>query len=244
MEESIFNNQKKEETDSSSDEEDSSILLRPTSEFRKEFHNPAEFLFTLELEENWKVIKEEFQNLNEQLFHPWPEQNLYKQNGEKGKGWDVFGLYAFGKKHFRNTRLCPKTTEIVERIPGMSTAAFSILTPGSRILPHVGYYGYSELVLRCHLGLIIPSKKEECFLTVGPCQQSWEEGKCMVFDDTFLHSATNHSDETRVVLLLDFSAGELPEGCEEFVDEKPVIDQRGYLDVITAQYGYGINDAE
>lgn len=66
----------------------------------------------------------------------------------------------------------------------------------------------------------------------------------MVFDDTFLHSATNESNVTRVVLLLDFSAGELPEDCKEFVSEKPIIDQRGYLDIITTKYGYGIKEQD
>jgi hypothetical protein len=27
-----------------------------------------------------------------------------------------------------------------------------------RIVPHVGYYGYSEMVLRCHLGLLVPEQ--------------------------------------------------------------------------------------
>ncbi|PRP84091.1 aspartyl/asparaginyl beta-hydroxylase-like dioxygenase [Planoprotostelium fungivorum] len=248
--------------DTSDDDDDGTLssLLAPATGYRKEFHHAPDFDFTKELEENWQVIRTEFEELNNQLFHPWPEQNLYKQNGIKGKGnltlplsiivptqtgWDVFGLYAFGKKHFRNARLCPRTTEMIERIPGMSTAAFSILTPKSRIVPHVGYYGYSEMILRCHLGLIIPKEKEACYLSVGPFNQHWEEGRCMVFDDTFLHSATNNTEETRVVLLLDFSAGSLPEGCEELVEEKkPPIDQTAYLDQITAQYGYGIKEDE
>ncbi len=61
-----------------------------------------------------------------------PEKNLYQKDGKTGEGWDVFGLYAFGKKHARNATLCPKTLELVEKIPGMSTAAFSVLNPHSR----------------------------------------------------------------------------------------------------------------
>mmetsp|Transcript_1875 Transcript_1875/g.2418 ORF Transcript_1875/g.2418 Transcript_1875/m.2418 type:complete len:274 (+) Transcript_1875:40-861(+) len=207
---------------------------------RKEFHNPQDFSFTKDLEENWQTIRNEFLAVNSALIHPWPEHNLYKQQGEEGKGWDVFGLYAFGKKHYRNSKLCPVTCKIVESIPGMSTAAFSILNPHSKIIPHVGYYGYSDVVLRCHLGLIVPPHPELCYLRVGQYRQSWEEGKTMVFDDTFIHSAINNTDMTRVVLLLDFSAGPKPEQEGNQPEEELTIDQRGYLDAITAQYGYGV----
>ena len=31
----------------------------------------------------------------------------------------------------------------------------------------------------------------------------WEEGKCIIFDDSYEHEAWNKSDETRVVLIID-----------------------------------------
>jgi len=192
------------------------------------------------LEKNWEVVKKEFLALQESLFHPWPEANLYKKNGIEGEGWDVFGLYAFGKKHYKNSKLCPETTKIVEKIPGMSTAAFSILNPGARIVPHVGYYGYSEMVLRCHLGLIVPPE-ELCWLQVGQFKQSWEEGKTLVFDDTYTHSAVNNSDLARVILLLDFNGGPRIDDKNSDISE-PTADQSDYLDMITAKYGYGIKD--
>jgi aspartate beta-hydroxylase len=34
-------------------------------------------------------------------------------------------------------------------------------------------------------------------------EHAWEEGRCVTFDDTFLHEAWNRSDETRVVLIVD-----------------------------------------
>lgn len=41
-----------------------------------------------------------------------PESDLFKQKDEEGKGWSVFGLYAFGKKHARNAALCPRTLQV------------------------------------------------------------------------------------------------------------------------------------
>jgi len=152
-------------------------------------------------------------------------------------------LYAFGKKHYKNVKLCPETTKIVEKLPGLSTAAFSILNPRSKILPHVGYYGYSEMVLRCHLGLYVPPA-DQCWLGVGDKQQSWKAGRCLIFDDTFIHTAVNTSDITRVILLLDFNTGiKLPSSYKE--KQKEGIehpDQTEYLDKITSAYGYGQKD--
>jgi len=196
---------------------------------RAEYHDPYIWDFTTVLENNADIIKKEFENLEQSLFHPWPEIDLFKKGDQKGKGWDVFGLFAFGKVHPTNIELCPKTYEIVKNIPGCSTAAFSVLTANSKILPHVGYYGYSEMVLRCHLGIKIP---KDCYLLVNSIAKTWEDGKTLVFDDTYLHSAVNNSNVDRVILLLDFSTG-IP------VDSQPEVrSQSDYLDQITSKFGY------
>jgi len=77
---------------------DSNPTLDGLSISRKEWHHPAQFSFTKELEDNWLEIKREWEELEKSLCHPWPERELYQKEGKKGEGWDVFGLYAFGKK--------------------------------------------------------------------------------------------------------------------------------------------------
>ena len=98
------------------------------------------------------------------------------------------------------TELCPRTAELVQQIPGMVTAMFSILSPHKHILAHRGPY---KGVLRYHLGLIVPSDKEACRIRVGDEIRHWEEGKSMVFDDTYEHEVWNDTDELRAVLFLD-----------------------------------------
>jgi ornithine lipid ester-linked acyl 2-hydroxylase len=161
---------------------------------RKTFYEAAEFNFALHLETNWKKIREELAALKGEHFIDWSERYLYKE------GWQTFGLYAFGVKIDKNCRLCPETTKLVETIPGLVTAGFSALAPGTHIAPHTGY---PEGLLRCHLGLVIP---EDCAIRVSGDTRSWDEGKCLVFDDTWDHEAWNKSDRTRVILLLDFKA--------------------------------------
>ena len=83
---------------------------------------------------------------------------------------------------------------------------FSKLTPGAHIPPHRG-------MLNCrligHLPLIVP---DGCWLRVGNETRRWEEGKLLIFDDSFEHEAKNDSDQTRIVLLFDIWRPELNDG--------------------------------
>ncbi len=157
------------------------------------FLDTADFPFAAELEAGAPVIRGELDALLEDdPFSPWPERELY------GQGWDVFGFYFFGNKIADNCSKCPRTTDFVEEVPNLTTAGFSRLAPNTRIVPHVGY---TDTVLRCHLGLIAPP---DCALRVGGETRRWKENTCLIFDDTVEHEAWNESGEDRVVLLLDF----------------------------------------
>ena len=158
--------------------------------------DPEHYPFTADLERNWQIIRDEMIALRSTGFIAWPEKSLY---GEAG--WSTFGLYAFGHKQAANCALCPRTTALVESIPGMSMAGFSRLDPGARIKPHVGYDEYSRYVLRLHLGL---ETNWDCGLRVANETRGWEEGKTLIFCDAVEHEAWNRGTITRAVLLLDF----------------------------------------
>ena len=156
------------------------------------YYESRQFPFVASLEEHYAAIRAEFSRLGPSDLMPWPERGLY------GSGWTVFGLHAFGQRIAMNCARCPVTSRLVEQVPGLKSAGFSALAPGTRIAPHEGY---SRAVLRCHLGLLVPAR---CALRVGTEERRWEEGRCLVFDDTVEHEAWNLSDRMRVVLLLDF----------------------------------------
>lgn len=165
---------------------------RPWSEpGSRPFYDIADFPFTAELEANWEAIRREFEALDQGQLIDWPEE-IYKGS------WSVYGLYAFGEKLEENCGRCPVATRVIEGIPGLTTAGFSVLMPGSRILPHLGY---TNTVLRCHLGLIVP---DGCRIRVGDQIREWEEGKTMVFDDTLEHEVWHDGTTPRIILLLDF----------------------------------------
>jgi beta-hydroxylase len=119
----------------------------------------------------------------------------------KAKNWRTFILYGFGQKMEKNAQMAPVTTRLLERIPTLQTAWFSILAPGYHIPAHTGV---SKGILRVHLGLIIPKDREKCRIRVGDQIVAWREGEIFVFDDTYNHEVWNDTDEERVILLFDF----------------------------------------
>ena len=86
-------------------------------------------------------------------------------------------------------------------IPGCTTAFFSILSPRKKIPPHRGAWAG---VLRMHLGLIVPEPRKRCRIRIADQVHTWQEGRCLVFDDTYNHQVWNNTDGYRVVLFVDF----------------------------------------
>lgn len=155
------------------------------------------------LEYNYQTFKKEFNNIDKELLFAWPETKIYK--GE----WLTFGLYFESKIIEPNISLCPYTVNILDNIPGLVNAGFSILKPQTYIKPHIGY---SDKVYRYHLGIDVPqSKKYECGLIIYNNDVpnlnedfiKWEEGKAFSFNDRIRHSGHNYTNKDRVILLLD-----------------------------------------
>jgi beta-hydroxylase len=84
----------------------------------------------------------------------------------------------------------------------LKVAFFSILAPHKHIPEHRGKH---KGLIRYHLGLKIPASPDCCGLRVADQVVHWQEGKSLLFDDTFLHEAWNDSDTYRVVLFLDIA---------------------------------------
>jgi aspartate beta-hydroxylase len=115
------------------------------------------------------------------------------------KNWSVFMLYLLGHKPEANRALCPKTCAVLDRIPGLIQAFFSVLDPGKSVPPHEGpYYGY----LRYHLALQVPADNPPKLVVAGQ-DYVWKEGEAVLFDDSHMHEVVNHSSGTRAVLIVD-----------------------------------------
>jgi len=115
-------------------------------------------------------------------------------------GWKTFFLFGYGFRSEANCARCPRTAALVGRVPGMTTAFFSILSPHKHIGEHRGPW---RGVLRYHLALRVPEPASACGITVGGETAHWQEGRSLLFDDGYEHSAWNDTDDVRVVLFMD-----------------------------------------
>jgi aspartyl/asparaginyl beta-hydroxylase (cupin superfamily) len=185
-------------------------ILAPIERFigQRSLVGDAQF-FTLErfpwvehIERNWETIREELQGVLEDREALPNFQDISKDQIEitDDDRWKTFFLYGYGFEAKLGVEICPRTAALMREIPGMTTAMFSILSPRKHILDHRGPY---KGVLRYHLGLIVPRDAAACRIRVGDEIRHWEEGKSMIFDDTFNHEVWNDTDETRVVLFVD-----------------------------------------
>ena len=166
------------------------------------FFETAQFPWVEHIERNWTVIRDELAVLLEDHDALPNFQDISKDQIEitNDDRWKTLFLYGYGFEAKLGVELCPKTAALMREIPGMTTAMFSILSPRKHILDHRGPY---KGVLRYHLGLIVPEDAPSCRIRVGEDIRHWEEGKSLIFDDTFNHEVWNDTDETRVVLFVD-----------------------------------------
>ncbi|MGH8320942.1 MAG: aspartyl/asparaginyl beta-hydroxylase domain-containing protein [Gammaproteobacteria bacterium] len=173
------------------------------------FFSTDQFQWIPELELHTTEIRDELQSLLEEsdVFEAYV--NLDHEDTRQWKtlnhsqDWSSFHLYRAGKSLVENCQRCPVTADVLARLPLVKIeghapeAFFSILKPGTHIPPHHGLGNYK---LAVHLPLIIPA---DCAIRAGHETRAWEEGKCLIFDDSFQHEAWNNSKQIRAVLIFE-----------------------------------------
>jgi aspartate beta-hydroxylase len=118
--------------------------------------------------------------------------------------WRSYHLYRHGLPVSDHLARCPHTATALAQLPLMQIpdhapeAMFSLLAPKTSIPPHTGVINGR---LTVHLPLIVPA---DCgALKAGDEARGWDEGRCLIFDDSFVHEAWNHSEHLRAVLIFD-----------------------------------------
>jgi len=155
---------------------------------------------------------------NTALFQPFhsavyehANNNSGTTNNKQQAEWSSIYLYHQGIKQVQTCQtLFPITTNILEtQCPhlikrcGFGSVYFSKLKPNTRVVEHCGP---TNVRLRCHLPLLVPNVSgsssssssskasllrgsKSSYLQVDKYCISWEEGKPILFDDSFTHSA-------------------------------------------------------
>ncbi|XP_030204449.1 aspartyl/asparaginyl beta-hydroxylase isoform X8 [Gadus morhua] len=152
------------------------------------------------LERGWKAIREEVLavlDLKTGLFMP-EEENL-RERGE----WGQYTLWQQGRKAGDACRSVPKTCSLLERFPEATNCKrgqikFSVMQPGTHVWPHTGP---TNCRLRMHLGLVVPEKG--CRIRCTNQTREWEEGKVLIFDDSFEHEVWQEAASYRLILIVD-----------------------------------------
>ena len=147
-------------------------------------------------DENYDIIYEELTTIYDkhpEVWHGWLENEL-----------NIFPFYFFGKWCSMAKKLCPRTCEIIKKIPTdlLKTAAFSCLQPLSQIQPHKGWGDLANNILRCHYGISVP---DNCGCVCDNFVKLHENRKWLVFDDSKTHSSYNFSknNEKRIIIIID-----------------------------------------
>ena len=81
------------------------------------FEPIEDFPFLAPLSAGWRDISEELNALDPAHFIGWPETDIYTGD------WTVFPFYKFGEKIALTCAICPRTTALIETVPGMVSLA-------------------------------------------------------------------------------------------------------------------------
>jgi aspartate beta-hydroxylase len=176
------------------------------------YHDPYLQPWASTLREAWTEIRDEAASLLAEDapledflgLKPGERNEAYLSGDGPAPAWDAFFFYRHGKRYDANHARCPRTSALLESIELCRIAdqapeiCFSVLRPGSTIMPH---HGVTNTRLVFHLPLIVPSDCALNILDAGA--HHWVAGEPMMFDDTFRHEAWNRSGQTRVILLMD-----------------------------------------
>ena len=153
------------------------------------------------LEANWREIQQECDLLlaERNAIPPLSEVSPHHQRIDVENRWKSFFFEAHGYRVEQNRLRCPRTAALLDQIPDLVTAFFSVMEPGAHVPRHKGI---TKALLNAHLGLRIPAGVDKCRIAIRRVNYGWEEGRLLVFDDTFKHEVWNETDRPRAILFV------------------------------------------
>jgi beta-hydroxylase len=162
--------------------------------------NVADFPELATLRDNWQTIRDEALNLLSQGHITMATaHNDLGFNSFFKTGWKRFYLKWYDAPLPSALEHCPISVALVEKIPTVHAAMFAVLPPGSKLNPHRDPFAGS---LRYHLGLSTPND-DACRIYIDGHMYSWRDGQDIVFDETYVHSAVNDTNQTRIIFFCD-----------------------------------------
>ena len=152
------------------------------------------------LRRNWRTIRDEARALHEggRIGQSDRHDDVYGNSLFK-RGWRRFYVKWYGDVLPSAREWCPRTVALLETIPAVHAAMFTLVAPHSRLGKHRDPFASS---LRYHLGLVTPNS-EDCRIYVDGVPYAWRDGEAVVFDETYVHWVENDTDQPRIILFCD-----------------------------------------
>lgn len=165
--------------------------------------DPALFSWIHDIEQAVPEIRRELDRIlsHERAIPPFRDFAPGHERIVEAADWRSFFFYGYGYPVESNLERCPHTANVIARVPGLISAIYSVVAPGAHIKRHKGV---NKSIMTAHIALKVPRDAERCRMDVDGVPVVWREGRAVVIDDTYPHEVWNDTDESRVVLLIQF----------------------------------------
>lgn len=179
------------------------IILRDSLVPEQAVMDKSFFAWIPALEQHWREIQAEAIRIRTEDIPSLGDISFDHGRIAADRRWKSFFLKGYGYRMGNNCDRAPITTALVEKVPGLVTACFSVMEAGGHIPRH---WGMTKGMLTYHLALKVPKEREKCRMHIEGADQmhvmTWEEGQSFLFDDMYNHEVWNDTDEDRYILLL------------------------------------------
>lgn len=162
------------------------------------FFSEEELSWSSQITSKAALIKSEVESF---IDHPdFTPQNYFVKGMAKDDGWKTFSFKTWGIEVKGTFSHVPVLQTIIKNNANIVSLSINILNPNTVIQPH---YGDSNTFYRSHLGIKIPEGLPNCGFKVNQESRPWEEKKLLTFVDGNFHTAWNHSNTERVIVVFD-----------------------------------------
>jgi beta-hydroxylase len=154
-----------------------------------------------ELERHWHEIRDEVDAELRELDELPALRELSRDQSRiaADPSWKAFVFHGFGFRSELNRSRCPRTSRLLDAVPGLENAWLSILGPRYHVPEH---RGITKGMLNCLVGLRVPGPPGASRIRIGSEWRAFAEGRAILFDDTVPHEVWNDAPSERVVLLV------------------------------------------
>jgi beta-hydroxylase len=179
------------------------IILKSSRIPNSAIIDKAAFAWIPKLESRWQDIRDEAVRIRAKDIPSLGDISFDHGRIAADRRWRAFFIKGYGYRMDSNALRAPITAGLLDQVPGLVTANFSVLEAGGHIPRH---YGMTKGMLTYHLALKSPAERQKCRMNIEEGETThvlhWDEGQSFVFDDMFNHEVWNETDEDRYILLI------------------------------------------